>query len=82
VRTPRRRSASGVNQGAGETGTASAQVLPSAREFARESNRLKLDLANLLATLRAARRRPAFGAEPVDASRRSDRPSRPHAPAA
>jgi methyl-accepting chemotaxis protein len=43
-----------VNQGAAETGTASSQVLASARQLAGESNRLKLEVDKFLATVRAA----------------------------
>jgi len=43
-----------VNQGAGATGTASAQVLSSAQQLAGESNRLKLELEKFLETVRAA----------------------------
>jgi methyl-accepting chemotaxis protein len=43
-----------VNRGAGETGTASAQVLASAQSLSRESNRLKVELNRFLSTVRAA----------------------------
>jgi methyl-accepting chemotaxis protein len=43
-----------VNQGAAATGSASAQVLSSARQLAGESNRLKAEVDNFLATVRAA----------------------------
>jgi methyl-accepting chemotaxis protein len=43
-----------VNQGAGETGSASSQVLSSAQQLAGESNRLKLEVDKFLATVRAA----------------------------
>jgi methyl-accepting chemotaxis protein len=43
-----------VNRGAGETGTASSQVLSSARSLASESNHLKLEVAKFLDTVRAA----------------------------
>ncbi len=43
-----------VSRGAAETGSASAQVLASARSLAGESNRLKLELGKFLATVRAA----------------------------
>ena len=43
-----------VNQGAGETGTASAQVLSSAQQLAGESNRLKVEVNKFLQTVRAA----------------------------
>jgi methyl-accepting chemotaxis protein len=43
-----------VNHGAGETGSASAQVLSSARSLSSESNRLKLEVERFLATVRAA----------------------------
>jgi methyl-accepting chemotaxis protein len=43
-----------VNRGAGETGTASAQVLASARSLADEGTRLRLEVDRFLATVRAA----------------------------
>jgi methyl-accepting chemotaxis protein len=43
-----------VNQGAGETGSASAQVLASAQSLAGESNHLKGEVRKFLATVRAA----------------------------
>jgi methyl-accepting chemotaxis protein len=43
-----------VNRGAAETGSASAQVLGSAKSLANESNRLKLEMAKFLVTVRAA----------------------------
>jgi methyl-accepting chemotaxis protein len=43
-----------VNQGAGETGSASAQVLASAQSLAGESNHLKVEVRKFLATVRAA----------------------------
>jgi methyl-accepting chemotaxis protein len=43
-----------VNQGAGETGSASSQVLSSAQQLAGESNRLKMEVDKFLATVRAA----------------------------
>jgi methyl-accepting chemotaxis protein len=43
-----------VNRGASETGAASAQVLVSAQSLANESNRLKLEMAKFLDTVRAA----------------------------
>jgi methyl-accepting chemotaxis protein len=43
-----------VNRGAGETGTASAQVLSSAQSLSGESNRLKLEVDKFLSTVRAA----------------------------
>jgi methyl-accepting chemotaxis protein len=41
-----------VNRGAAETGFASTQVLTSAQSMARESNRLKLEVAKFLQTVR------------------------------
>jgi methyl-accepting chemotaxis protein len=43
-----------VNRGAGETGTASAQVLSSAQSLSSDSNRLKLEVDKFLSTVRAA----------------------------
>ncbi|MDQ2081369.1 methyl-accepting chemotaxis protein [Xanthobacteraceae bacterium Astr-EGSB] len=43
-----------VNHGAGETGSASAQVLASAQSLASESNHLKGEVRKFLATVRAA----------------------------
>jgi methyl-accepting chemotaxis protein len=43
-----------VNRGAAETGSASTQVLGSAKSLANESNRLKLEMAKFLETVRAA----------------------------
>ncbi len=43
-----------VNRGASETGTASSQVLASAQSLSSDSNRLKLEVAKFLATVRAA----------------------------
>lgn len=43
-----------VNRGASETGAASAQVLSSAKSLASGSNRLTLELAKFLSTVRAA----------------------------
>jgi methyl-accepting chemotaxis protein len=43
-----------VNRGAGETGTASSQVLSSARSLASESNHLKVEVSKFLDTVRAA----------------------------
>jgi methyl-accepting chemotaxis protein len=43
-----------VNRGASETGSASAQVLSSAQSLSTESNRLKLEVAKFLNTVRAA----------------------------
>jgi methyl-accepting chemotaxis protein len=43
-----------VQRGAGETGTASSQVLASAQSLSVESNRLKLEVGNFLSTVRAA----------------------------
>ena len=43
-----------VSRGAAETGSASAQVLASAKSLANESNRLKLEMAKFVATVRAA----------------------------
>ncbi len=44
---------SSVNRGAGETGAASSQVLSSAQLLSNESNDLKREVANFLATVRA-----------------------------
>lgn len=43
-----------VDRGAGETGSASAQVLASAQSLSGESNRLKLEVDKFLSTVRAA----------------------------
>ncbi len=43
-----------VNRGAGETGSASTQVLSSAQSLANESSRLKIEVEKFLATVRAA----------------------------
>jgi methyl-accepting chemotaxis protein len=43
-----------VNRGAADTGSASAQVLASARELSNESNHLKTEVDQFLATVRAA----------------------------
>jgi len=43
-----------VNKGAGETGSASTQVLSSARSLANDGNRLKIEVEKFLATVRAA----------------------------
>jgi len=43
-----------VNRGASETGSASARVLTSAQSLSGESNRLKLEVAKFLDTVRAA----------------------------
>jgi methyl-accepting chemotaxis protein len=43
-----------VNRGAGETGSASSQVLASAQSLSSESNRLKTEVDTFLATVRAA----------------------------
>ncbi|HVY58091.1 MAG TPA: methyl-accepting chemotaxis protein, partial [Xanthobacteraceae bacterium] len=43
-----------VNRGASETGSASAQVLGSARALATESNHLKLEVDKFLSTVRVA----------------------------
>jgi methyl-accepting chemotaxis protein len=43
-----------VNRGAGETGSASAQVLSSAKLLSSESNHLKLEVEKFLSTVRAA----------------------------
>jgi methyl-accepting chemotaxis protein len=43
-----------VNHGAGETGSASTQVLSSAQSLANESNHLKTEVRKFLATVRAA----------------------------
>ena len=42
-----------VNRGASETGSASSQVLTSARSLANEGNRLKVEVEKFLATVRA-----------------------------
>jgi methyl-accepting chemotaxis protein len=43
-----------VQRGAGETGSASSQVLSAARSLSSDSNRLKLEVAKFLETVRAA----------------------------
>ena len=43
-----------VNKGAAETGSASTQVLGSARELSQEGSKLKLEVARFLETVRAA----------------------------
>ena len=43
-----------VNRGATETGSASAQVLSSARSLSKESNQLKTEVEKFLGTVRAA----------------------------
>jgi methyl-accepting chemotaxis protein len=43
-----------VQRGAGETGSASSQVLSSAQSLSSESNRLKLEVDRFLDTVRAA----------------------------
>jgi methyl-accepting chemotaxis protein len=43
-----------VNRGAGETGSASAQVLASAQSLSSESNHLKVEVDKFLITVRAA----------------------------
>ena len=43
-----------VKQGAAQTGSASAEVLSSARSLANESGRLRTEVDKLLATVRAA----------------------------
>jgi methyl-accepting chemotaxis protein len=43
-----------VNRGAGETGSASSEVLTSARELSRQGNHLKLEVDKFLLTVRAA----------------------------
>jgi methyl-accepting chemotaxis protein len=43
-----------VDRGAGETGSASTQVLASAQSLSSESNRLKLEVDKFLASVRAA----------------------------
>jgi methyl-accepting chemotaxis protein len=43
-----------LNRGAGETGTASSQVLVLAQSLSRESARLKLEMEKFLMTVRAA----------------------------
>jgi methyl-accepting chemotaxis protein len=43
-----------VQRGSSETGSASSQVLSSAQSLSIESNRLKLEVQNFLATVRAA----------------------------
>src|SRR5262249_52756337 len=43
-----------VNKGASETGSASSQVLASARSLASEGSRLKVEVEKFLSTVRAA----------------------------
>ena len=43
-----------VNRGASETGSASSQVLSSAKSLSNDSNRLKLEVSRFLNTVRAA----------------------------
>ena len=43
-----------VQRGAGETGSASAQVLSSAQSLSADSNRLKLEVGKFLDSVRAA----------------------------
>ncbi len=43
-----------VQRGAGETGSASSQVLSAAQTLSADSNRLKLELTKFLSTVRAA----------------------------
>ena len=43
-----------VQRGAGETGTASTQVLSSAQSLSQDSNRLKLEVGKFLGSVRAA----------------------------
>jgi hypothetical protein len=43
-----------VNRGAGETGSASSQVLASAQLLSNENKRLKAEMVKFLATVRAA----------------------------
>jgi methyl-accepting chemotaxis protein len=43
-----------VNRGAGDTGSASAQVLSSAQLLSSENKRLKAEVVKFLATVRAA----------------------------
>ena len=43
-----------VQRGAGETGSASSQVLSAAQSLSRDSNRLKLEVGRFLDTVRAA----------------------------
>jgi len=43
-----------VSRGASETGSASSQVLSSAQALSQESNRLKVEVAKFLASVRAA----------------------------
>jgi methyl-accepting chemotaxis protein len=45
---------SDVNRGASETGSASNQVLASARDLAQEGNRLKVEVEKFLGSVRAA----------------------------
>jgi hypothetical protein len=43
-----------VQRGAGETGTASSQVLSAAQMLSSDSNRLKLEVGKFLSSVRAA----------------------------
>ena len=43
-----------VQRGAGETGSASSQVLSAAQSLSRDSNRLKLEVGKFLNSVRAA----------------------------
>jgi methyl-accepting chemotaxis protein len=43
-----------VNKGAGETGSASAQVLASAQSLSKESGQLRIEVDNFLQAMRAA----------------------------
>jgi methyl-accepting chemotaxis protein len=43
-----------VQRGAGQTGSASAQVLTAAKSLSNESSRLKLEVGRFLASVRAA----------------------------
>jgi methyl-accepting chemotaxis protein len=45
---------SDVRHGASETGSASSQVLSAAQSMSRDSNRLKLEVAKFLNSVRAA----------------------------
>jgi len=47
-------SLSDVNRGAGDTGSASSQVLASAQSLSSENKRLKAEVVKFLATVRAA----------------------------
>ena len=50
----RRRKSLGVERGAGETGSASSQVLSAAQMLSGDSNRLKIEVAKFLGSVRAA----------------------------